>query len=69
MAELSLKVLLFIVCLCVYIYGIKGRPRTWEDEIATEEQNSFEESNLLKKSKAKSGGDDKGKIHFLCFGV
>lgn len=60
MAEVSSKILIFIGFLCVYIYGIKGRPNNFDDVTAAEDQNKFEESNLLKRSKINSGGQDKG---------
>ena len=60
MAVLSSKILMFISFLCVYIYGIKGRPNNLEDVTSAENQNNFEETNLLKRSKTKSGGQDKG---------
>lgn len=61
MTDLSSKVLIFIAFLCVYIYGIKGRPNNLEDTTRVEYQNKFEESDLFKRSKTNTGGHDKGK--------
>lgn len=60
MVELPSKVLIFSAFLCVYISEIKGRPNNFEDVTVVEDQNKFEESDLLKKSKTNSGGQDKG---------
>lgn len=60
MVELSSKVLIFSAFLCVYIHEIKGRPNNFDDVTVVEDQNKFEESDLLKKSKTNSGGQDKG---------
>lgn len=60
MVELPSKVLIFSAFLCVYIYEIKGRPNNFDDVTEVEDQNKFEESDLLKKSKTNTGGQDKG---------
>ena len=60
MVELPSKVLIFSALLCVYIHEIKGRPNNFDDVTVVEDQNKFEESDLLKKSKTNSGGQDKG---------
>ena len=60
MTALASKVLLFIAFLCVYIGGIRGRPNILEDTATVENQKKFEESDLLKRSKANSGGQGKG---------
>lgn len=60
MVELPSKVLIFSAFLCVYIHEIKGRPNNFDDVTVVEDQNKFEESDLLKKSKTNSGGQDKG---------
>lgn len=60
MVELSSKVLIFSAFLYVYIYEIKGRPNNFDDVTAAEDQNKFEESDLLKRSKTNSAGQDKG---------
>lgn len=60
MAKVSSKILIFLGFLCVYIYGAKGRPYNLDDVTAAEDQNKFEESDLLKRSKTDSGGQDKG---------
>lgn len=65
MTALSSKILISFVFLCVYIYGIKGRPNNLDDVTAKEDENNFEEGDLLKRSKVRSGGDDKGMNNIL----
>lgn len=60
MTGLLSKILIFNAFLCVYIYGTKGRPFNFED-VTTEDQNKFEESDLLKRSKTNSGEEGKGR--------
>lgn len=60
MASSSYKVLVVVVSLCLYVCGIKGRPTNLKGDIATEDQQNFEESDLLKRSKTRSGGEQRG---------
>ena len=68
MAVLSSKILIFIAFLGVYIYGTKGRPNNLVDETTEEDEMNFEESDLLKKSKTRSGEEKKGTIYNFCCG-
>lgn len=68
MAVLSSKILIFIAFLGVSIYGTKGRPNNLVDETTEEDEMNFEESDLLKKSKTRSGEQKKGTIYTFCFG-
>lgn len=67
MTDLAPKVLLFIAFLYVYIGGIRGRPNILEDTARGENQKTFEESDLLKRSKAKSGGQGKGNSYMIVY--
>lgn len=67
MTDLAPKVLFFIAFLYVYIGGIRGRPNILEDTARGENQKTFEESDLLKRSKAKSGGQGKGNSYMIVY--
>lgn len=61
MASLAPKIIILVVFLCAYVYGIKGRPNSnLDDEIVMNGQRNFEETDIFKRSKTRGGGEDKG---------
>ncbi|KAK2572873.1 hypothetical protein P5673_001874 [Acropora cervicornis] len=61
MTLLTLKITILVLCLCVYVCGIKGRPNSnLDDETVMNDQRNFEETDLFRRSKTRGGGGDKG---------
>lgn len=65
MTSLTPKITILVLCLCVYVYEIKGRPNSnLDDETVMNDQKNFQETDLFKRSKTRGGGEDKG-IHVV----
>lgn len=65
MTLLTPKITILVLCLCVYVYGITGRPNSnLDDETVMNDQRNFEETDLFRRSKTRGGGEDKG-IHVV----